>query len=371
MAVDALIMTCGTGGGHNAAARAMKEELERRGHSARVLNPYTLHSEALARRIDSTYVSMAQRAPDLFGAVYSLGNAYRRLPFRSPVYHVNSGMARLLRQELAEHPCDVVLCTHLFPAEIITGMKRRGMAVPPCIFIATDYACIPFTEETDCDAYVIPAADLAGDFVRRGLPQARLHPLGIPVSAAFETDVSRDEARRELGLEKDGRLALVSGGSMGASQIGAIARCLREHAVNWQAAVVCGSNRHLQEEMTAGFGSDFRILGQTDRMALYMRACDVYITKPGGLSSTEAACTGVPLVHMAPIPGCETLNRRYFTSRGMSLPLDSPEEELMPLLSRLTEAGEAAAMVRSQREHLPRGAAGRIADLAGTLAHAR
>ena len=69
MAVDALIRTCGTGGGHNAAAFAMKEELERRGHSARVLNPYTLHSEALARRIDSTYVSMAQRAPDLFGAM--------------------------------------------------------------------------------------------------------------------------------------------------------------------------------------------------------------------------------------------------------------------------------------------------------------
>ena len=71
---------------------------------------------------------------------------------------------------------------------------------------------------------------------------------------------------------------------------------------------------------------------------------------------------------MAPIPGCETLNRRYFTARGMSLPLDSPEEELLPLLSRLTEGGEAEAMVRRQMEQLPRGAAGRIADLAETMA---
>ena len=371
MAVDALIMTCGTGGGHNAAARAMQEELERRGHRARVLNPYTLHSDALARRIDRTYVAMAQRAPDLFGAAYSLGNAYRRLPFRSPVYHVNSGMARLLRQELEAHPCDVILCTHLFPAEIITQMKRRGMAVPPCIFIATDYVCIPFTEETDCDAYVIPAADLAGDFIRRGLPRARLQPLGIPVSSAFETDVSRDEARRVLGLEEEGRLALISGGSMGASQIGAIARRLHACGGAWRAVIICGSNERLRDELTAGYGESFRILGQTDQMALYMKACDVYITKPGGLSSTEAACAGVPLVHMAPIPGCETLNRRYFTARGMSLALDSPEEELLPLLSRLTEGGEAAAMARSQREHLPRGAAGRIADLAETMACGR
>lgn len=361
-------MTCGTGGGHNAAARAMQEELERRGHRARVLNPYTLHSDALARRIDRTYVAMAQRAPDLFGAAYSLGNAYRRLPFRSPVYHVNSGMAHLLRQELEAHPCDVILCTHLFPAEIITQMKRRGMAVPPCIFIATDYVCIPFTEETDCDAYVIPAADLAGDFIRRGLPRARLQPLGIPVSSAFETDVSRAEARRVLGLEEEGRLALISGGSMGASQIGAIARRLHDCGVAWRAVIICGSNERLRDELTAGYGETFRILGQTDQMALYMKACDVYITKPGGLSSTEAACAGVPLVHMAPIPGCETLNRRYFTARGMSLALDSPEEELLPLLSRLTEGGEAEAMVRSQMEQLPRGAAGRIANLAETMA---
>lgn len=367
MAVDALIMTCGTGGGHNAAARAMQEELERRGHRARVLNPYTLHSDALARRIDRTYVAMAQRAPDLFGAAYSLGNAYRRLPFRSPVYHVNSGMAHLLRQELEAHPCDVILCTHLFPAEIITQMKRRGMAVPPCIFIATDYVCIPFTEETDCDAYVIPAADLAGDFIRRGLPRARLQPLGIPVSSAFETDVSRAEARRVLGLEEEGRLALISGGSMGASQIGAIARRLHDCGGAWRAVIICGSNERLRDELTAGYGETFRILGQTDQMALYMKACDVYITKPGGLSSTEAACAGVPLVHMAPIPGCETLNRRYFTARGMSLALDSPEEELLPLLSRLTEGGEAEAMVRRQMEQLPRGASGRIANLAETM----
>ena len=364
-------MTCGTGGGHNAAALAMREELERRGHHARVLNPYTLHSDALARRIDRTYVAMAQRAPDLFGAAYSLGNAYRRLPFRSPVYHVNSGMARLLLQELKAHPCDVILCTHLFPAEIVTQMKRRNMAVPPCIFIATDYVCIPFTEETDCDAYVIPAADLAGDFVRRGLPRARLQPLGIPVSSAFETDVSRAEARRVLGLEEEGRLALISGGSMGASQIGAIARRLHACGGAWRAVIICGSNERLRDDLTAGYGEDFRILGRTDQMALYMQACDVYMTKPGGLSSTEAACAGVPLVHMAPIPGCETLNRRYFAARGMSLALDNPETELLPILSRLTEGVEAAAMVRSQREHLPRGAAGRIADLTEDMARAR
>ena len=40
--MEALILSCSTGGGHNAAARAVKEELLRRGHNAVMLDPYTL-----------------------------------------------------------------------------------------------------------------------------------------------------------------------------------------------------------------------------------------------------------------------------------------------------------------------------------------
>lgn len=62
-----LILSCGTGGGHNAAASAMKEALEARGHSADVLNPYTLKTNKLAKIIDVVYVRLVQISPTLFG----------------------------------------------------------------------------------------------------------------------------------------------------------------------------------------------------------------------------------------------------------------------------------------------------------------
>lgn len=37
-----------------------------------------------------------------------------------------------------------------------------------------------------------------------------------------------------------------------------------------------------------------------------MAAADVLFTKPGGLTTTEAAVKGIPIVHTRPIPGCET-----------------------------------------------------------------
>ena len=65
--MKALILSCGTGGGHNAAGRAIKEELERRGDPVLMLNPYDLAGKHTAKRIDETYIKTVQAAPRLFG----------------------------------------------------------------------------------------------------------------------------------------------------------------------------------------------------------------------------------------------------------------------------------------------------------------
>ena len=83
--MDALILSCGTGGGHDSAAKAIVEELHMRGHHAVMLNPYTLRSQSLARRINGAYISMVQNTPRLFGAVYTAGELYRKLPIRARV----------------------------------------------------------------------------------------------------------------------------------------------------------------------------------------------------------------------------------------------------------------------------------------------
>lgn len=138
--MDALILSCGTGGGHNAAGKAIEETLLERGHSVTFLNPYTLVSQKLADTIDMVYVKMAQRMPHLFGLLYRMGDLYRKLPGRSPVYHLNRKMAEVLHRYLEQHPVDVIFMPHLFPAEILTQMKLQGYPVPFTIFIAPDAA---------------------------------------------------------------------------------------------------------------------------------------------------------------------------------------------------------------------------------------
>lgn len=320
--MDALILSCGTGGGHNAAGKAVKEELEKRGHHVTMMDPYTLISNGLADGIGGLYIKLVQKLPRVFGVVYMAGELYRRLPFRSPVYFANKKPAGALERYLEEHPADVIIMPHLYPAEIITQLKNQGKRCPLSVFIATDYTCIPFTEETDCDYYVIPHADSAEEFVRRGIPKEKLLPYGIPVSCAV-TDtagISKEDAKRRLGLEPEYAYYLLAGGSVGAGGLCRLSDRLDGYIKkksNAKMIIICGNNEKQYAKLRNRYADRAIVLQSTDQMALYLRAAELFLTKPGGLSSTEAAVTGVPLIMTGGIPGCETRNRRFFWKRGM------------------------------------------------------
>lgn len=319
--MEALILSCGTGGGHNAAARAIQQELTARGHSAQLLNPYSLRGRHVESAVNAAYVKLVQTAPHVFGVVYSLGNAYRRVPFRSPVYYVNGRMAAYLGRYLSEHRFDVIVSTHIFPAEILTSLRHRGFPLPKIYYIATDYTCIPFTEETECDGYIIPSEKLIPEFCRRGIPRERLYPLGIPVREQFYQHADRAELREVLGLDPDKQYILLAGGSIGAGKIGQAVSALLSHydRESVELIVICGNNQKLYRGLSRRCGGKCTVLGSTPDMDKYMRACDLFISKPGGLSSTEAVVSGASLIHITPIPGCETRNMRFFQHYGLGV----------------------------------------------------
>ncbi len=368
--MKALILSCGTGGGHDAAGRAIAEELTERGHTAVMMNPYTLKSRKCALRINRIYVKTVQKAPRVFGAVYRLGNAYRRLPFRSPVYFANAGMCERLEKLIEAEKPDVIFMPHLYPAEIITNMKNRGVKPPLSVFIATDYTCIPFTEETDCDAYVIPSEKLIGEFSGWNIPSEKLYPLGIPVSAAFSKERDRESAVKRLGLDSQKRYILISGGSMGAGKLILAIKLLYDRFKNDESTrliVICGSNEWLYKQLKSRYSHNIKAVMFTDKMADYIAASDVYVTKPGGLSSTEAAVSGVPMVHIMSIPGCETENMRFFEENGMCIAVRKLGKRLPDAVEKLRGGEEALKINRQMKININSNAAADICDLAAEI----
>lgn len=349
-----LILSCNTGGGHNAAASALKESLNFYHHEAEVLDLMSLGRKHTSALVGGAYVKLVSVFPAGFGALYQLGELVRKFPWKSPVYYANARLGNALADYIVQNHFDAVVTTHLYPAETLTWMKQKGRLTIPCVAVATDYACIPFWEETNCDYYVVPHKDLIPEFASCGIPEEKLLPLGIPVRPAFARPASKEDVRRHLGLPENAPLFLVMSGSMGFGKVHLLAHELVSRLENGeQAVIICGNNKKRMRSLRLQFhkNPNVHIIGFTRHVAEYMVAADVLFTKPGGLSSTEAAVRRVPLVHTDPIPGCETKNRAFFVSRGMSVTGAHQKELAEAGISLAHDDARQIAMRDAQRKN--------------------
>lgn len=360
-----LILSCNTGQGHNSAGMAVQEEFQRRGIPCEMKDALSLARGRASRTISGAYIGMATHAPSLFGGIYRLGGAVSSSKRKSPVYYANARYAGALRSYLEDNGFTAVVTPHLFPAETLTWLRRKEGFSVPSYAVATDYTCIPFWEETELDAYFLPHQDLIPEFAGKGVPEEKLVPTGLPVSGRYLARTDRREARRALGLDPEAPMFLVMTGSMGFGDISSftldlLLTCPKEARI----VILTGHNQPLKEKIDRDFSREDRVttVPFTTQVPLYMDACDVLLSKPGGLTSTEAAVKNVPLVHTRPIPGCETKNARFFSSRGLSLFAEEPRDAA-GLAARLAGSEELREKMRlRQREGIPARAAEAVAD---------
>ena len=98
----------------------------------------------------------------------------------------------------------------------------------------------------------------------------------------------------------------------------------------------------------------------TDKVALYMRASDILFTKTGGLTSTEAAVSGIPIVITSYIPGCETKNAKFFLKHGMAYRYRKFWTGLPSLMRMLDDPDRRQAMIDAQKREINPNAAADI-----------
>lgn len=336
-----LILSCNTGEGHNSCAKALKIEMDRQGIECEVADTLALVNETLSRRVSEAYV-FSTKGP-VFEHAYKLGGMVSDLQgslIKSPVYNTNKLYAKRLYDYIVEGKFDAVVCVHLFPAEALTSLHRKAKLMVPTFFVMTDYTCIPFLAETELDHYIIPHEHLIEEFVEKGLKREKLVPIGIPIDEAkFTQSITREQARQRVAEEFGWRLDEVEGnwylimsGSMGFGNLGDLVNeLLLQCETNDRILCVCGNNEKMRYSLQDSFGGEkpLKIIGFTDKVALLMDASDVIFTKPGGITSTEAAVKHIPLIHTAPIPGLENFNARFFHYHNMSYHTNDVQQQVI------------------------------------------
>jgi processive 1,2-diacylglycerol beta-glucosyltransferase len=365
-----LFLSARVGEGHTAAADAVREQLAAHALRGEVHDSYRYAASLFSKVVSDGYIGMVRTIPQLYGVIYdraeraTVAGGFRKWAAEFTARNIIGLMNRLQPS--------VVVCTHAFPCGVMSAYKRLYDPSIAVMGIVTDFVVHPFWIYKNVDAYAVATPEIRAALVARGIDGARVGVDGIPVDRRFG-EVPRDRAalRERLGLPADRAVALVMGGGLGLGPVATTVRALAaaEHPVT--PVVIVGKNRRLERrlrEEARRDGSDVRVLGFVENVFDWMHAADVLVTKPGGLSTSEALAATVPLVLLRPLPGQEERNARYLISRGAALRA-TRGRELVRVVDAVLAGGSVADRMRADAASLAHpDAAERIANRIAALA---
>lgn len=360
-----LILTTNTGSGHNTAAKAILTQAEKMGHSAVMIDFLMFSSPRTSNAVSKIYSATAVHTPKVIKAGAYIADKITQMETNNknmpipPVYKYMKKPAQRLYKFIRDNGFDCVISAHIFAAQMMTYITKTYDTDVKTGFVMTDYTMQQFMPETDSDVYFTPHKFLS-ESLKEYMPDKNFVSTGIPVSEKFAAKTDKQNARKILGLDKYEKSIMVMTGSMGFGKIEEIIKQLNEMLDdNTQIVVLCANNEKIKKTLRDEYGSASKIkaIGFTDRVDLYMDACDVLITKPGGLSVTEAAVKEIPLILSSPIPGWEEKNVEFFSLLGMSEGLKEPKEIARCAAQLIENKPKAEEMIAKQRRHINKNAA--------------
>ena len=349
-----LILTAAVGGGHEAAGRTVRAELEEAGRVVTTADGLQTMSPALAWFLNRGYCNQARNTPDSLGLVFAVASQ------RAGVVFIRVAVSllfarRLLKVVRGENP-GLIVSTYPLVTAALGYLRTRGRLRVPAVAVIADYGVHPLWVSPGADLHLVVSRHSAELAKQAGGETAVAR---MPVSPGFYSAPGRDEAREMLGLSPGAYVVLVVGGAWGIGDLGTAARRAADSGA--YTIVVTGNNTGLKDRLEESFGSreNVRVLGWREDMPVLMAAADCLIQNAGGMTCTEAIEVGLPIVLFDPIPGHGELNARVMELSGAALQVSTPEElqdllesaarreTLLPAPNKETAAPTVSAVLES------------------------
>jgi len=317
--MKAIILTISAGGGHNTAAKAISECLNQRGIEVVTIDAYKYFNKYLSDTVEKGYLLSTKYVPKLYGRVYRIAEKKADTDIKLKMGAFGSVLVfRKFARFIKSQNADVIIATHLFAGELLTELKERNDMQAKTIGIVTDFTVHPFWEETDLDYYVTASELMDYQMEKRGISKEKLLPFGIPVHPKFSNKMTKLQARKQLGIPNKNTVFVIAG-SMGFGDVVKHIKNLDKSTLDFQIVCVCGNNKKLKEHLEdIEINKTMFVYGFVNNVDVIMDASDCIVTKPGGLTTSEALAKGMHLILIDPIPGQEDRNSEFLLNIGVA-----------------------------------------------------
>lgn len=345
-----LIISTSAGTGHVRCGQALEKAFAADDRVAEVLHEDALkYTNKLFRDFYSKlYMQLVREAPTVLGWVYRATDE----PWKGETARLQLDRLNLapLVKFIKEFDPHITVCTHFLPAGIISHLIDRGDLDTHHSIVVTDLDCHAMWLSRIFHRYFVALDETKVHLEALGLPPDRISATGIPIDPLFSQPIDRAAVKSALGLRADKPTLLLSAGALGVGPTEMVVRRLMELQHDTQTIVICGKSEELNDQIRGIVGSRnprFHIMGYTDRMHELMQISDLFIGKPGGLTTSEALACGLPMCVVSPIPGQEERNSDHLLEKGIAIKANELTTLSWKIDSLLAEPDRLAAMRRN------------------------
>ncbi len=317
-----LIMSTGAGTGHIKAAEALEKSFAADGRVAEVINHDALqYTNKLFRDFYSSfYTSLVRSAPNFLGWWYkTTDEPWHTERMRRMIDRLNTKpLVRFIR-DFDPH---ITVCTHYMPAGIISHLIATKQLQAHLSIVVTDFDFHAMWLSRSFHRYFVAIDETKAHLEMLGIPSERITVSGIPIDPVFQHSINREEQRLRLGLNPEKPVLLLSAGAFGVGPTEYIVERMLNLNNDAQMVVICGRNDPLKQRvlrLVDNQSSRFKVLGYTDEMHKLMKMADIFIGKPGGMTTSEAIACGLPMCVVSPIPGQEERNSDHLLEEGIAI----------------------------------------------------
>jgi processive 1,2-diacylglycerol beta-glucosyltransferase len=357
--MNVIIFTVSIGGGHLKAAQSIKEEFELKHPCSKVLIVDTLKyiNPAINKLVVGGYLSIVRKTPKIYGKIYEMCESNEDIYDFSNI--VNKLLSRSIKSLICKYSPSVIICTHPFPLQMVSNLKRKSKITIPLMAILTDFVPHPILMHTSIDAYVVAHEYMKYSMLSRKIPEQKIYPYGIPISKNFLQPKNKRIILEKHGLE-DKLTFLIMGGSLGFGQIRYTFKSLLECSKDFQIIAITGNNSKLKRQLEKSCLCGKKkviVIEYTNDVSDFMAISDFLITKPGGMTISEALSIGLPMFLISPIPGHEEGNANFLLNIGAAARI-FPNDNVDNVICQILDNPLRLAHMKEMATHLAKPNAG-------------
>ena len=312
-----LILTARYGSGHLQVANTLAHKFIQKGVDVIVSDLF-----------GESYPAISNITQSLLIKTFSYGPTFYKLFYYGTDKLNNKGLSQFSRylgrkrllELIAEHHPSFVIST--FPLHSAPFVIKKSERFIPTYTVITDYCLHPYWINPLIDHYFVASEAVNTSLIKQNIPRNKITVSGIPTREEFELPIDKRTVYQTYQLSPFKRLITILAGADGVlKNVKQLCQFLLSNP-DYQIFIICGNNDNLYEKLrplTVQFPRTFRLMGYVDKIHEIFAVSDCLITKPGGVTLSEALALQVPLILHQPVPGQERENARYFEQKGAAL----------------------------------------------------